>query len=120
MAPLTDPERLQAYKNALGNWAITGYIRPELTDQCYRWMRDELDAITLPELFQRMHDHVAAGGEIDEIRETRPEWSDEFEYHYDLRFFVRGKPVYIETRLCFKPPLVPDEPFILLVNVHAP
>lgn len=79
MPPLTDPERLQAYKDALSNWHYVGYIVPELTDQCYRWLREELNEVSLPQIFRLMHDHVAAGGVISEVREARPEWSDKFE-----------------------------------------
>ncbi len=42
MALLTDSLRRQAYLDALGNWSFTGYIQFELTEQCYRWIRDEL------------------------------------------------------------------------------
>lgn len=120
MAPLTDPERLQAYKNALSNWEFEGYIRHEMTGQSYLWVRRELRNIRLGDLFRLMHEYVEAGGEIDEVRETRPEWSGKYQYHYDLRFDVLGKPVYIETRLKYRPPFVPDEPTILVVSIHAP
>jgi hypothetical protein len=120
MAPLTDPERLQAYRNALSNWAFEGFMRHEMSDQSYLWIRRELRNIRLRELFRLMHEYVAAGGEIDEVRETRPEWSGEYEYHYALRFTVLGKAVYIETRLKYQPPFVPDEPTIHVVSIHAP
>ncbi len=67
-----------------------------------------------------MNQHAESGGVIDEVRETRPEWSGDYEYHYDLRLSVQGKLVYVETRLHFVPPFVPDDPSILVVNVHAP
>jgi hypothetical protein len=119
MPPLSNVERQAAYRDALGNWSYAGYIGFELTEQAYAWIRRELDGITLKELGRLMHDYVAGGGEIDEVRETRPEWSGEYLYHYDLRFEIQGQPVYIETRLKFRPPFKPDEPTILVVNVHA-
>jgi hypothetical protein len=64
-----------------------------------------------------MYEFVAAGGEIDEIKETRPEWA-EHEFHHDLRLTIQGKAVYIETRLHFREPLKPDESSILVVNIH--
>lgn len=67
-----------------------------------------------------MYEYVANGGVIDEVRETRPEWSDEFEFHYDLRLTIADCPVYIETRLYHRIPVVPDDSSILVVNVHAP
>jgi len=120
MAPLNDPERLMAYKDALSNWAFEGFVEPELSDQAYRWIRRELGRFEIKELYRLMHEYVVGGGEVDEVRETRPEWRDAYEFHYDLRFSIHGKPVYVETRLKFRPPFVPDEPTILVVNVHAP
>jgi hypothetical protein len=120
MAALTDPERLQAYKNALSNWRFEGYVRFDLNQQAHDWIRRELRNVPLKELAQLMHEYVESGGTIDEIRETREEWSDKYEYHYDLRFLIRSQPVYIETRLICRLPYVPDEPRIEVVNVHAP
>lgn len=120
MPPLTDPERLQAYKNALGNWPIGGYVDFDLTQQSHDWIRRELHNISIRDLAHWMYDYVASGGTIDEVRETRPEWSDQHEFHYDLRFVALGKAVYVETRLIFRKPFVPDEPTIKVVNVHAP
>jgi hypothetical protein len=120
MAPLTDPERLQAYKNALGNWRFEGYVGFNLRQQAHDWIRRELRNISLRELAQLMHEYVELGGTIEEVRETREEWADKHEYHYDLRFLIRSKPVYFETRLICRMPYVPDEPWIEVVNVHAP
>jgi len=116
--PLTDPDRLAAYKDALGNWAVTDYIQFDLTEEAHRWIRREL-GIALKEIGRLMHEHIAAGGEIDEVRETRPEWSDQYEFHHDLRFPMGDKAVYIETRLNWRHPLLPDESWILVVNIHA-
>jgi hypothetical protein len=120
MARLTDPERLEAYRDALKNWRFEGYIELAMPDQSYDWMREKLGNIRVQELFRLMHEYVETGGEIDEVRETRPEWASDYEYHYDLRFTVQGVPVYVETRLRYRPPFVSDEPTIIMVNVHAP
>ena len=85
MPPLTDPDRLAAYQDALGNWSVSDYIQFELTEEAHRWIRRELGDITLKDLGRRIYEHVAAGGPIDEVPETRPEWSDQYEFHYDLR-----------------------------------
>ncbi len=119
MPPLTDPERLAAYRDALGNWNVTDYIQFELTEEAHRWIRRELSNITLKEIGRLMYEHVAAGGEIDEVPETRPEWSDLYEFHHDLRLTIDDKLVYIETRLNYRLPVAPDESWILVVNVHA-
>jgi len=115
--PLTHPDRLAAYKDALGNWGVTDYIRFELPERAQRWVNLELGYVTSKELGRLMHEHVAAGGEIDEVRE-RGEY--EYEFHYDLRFTINDKAVYVETRLDYRPPFVPDEPSIIVVNIHAP
>jgi|SRR5579883_1674173 len=118
MPPLTDPDRLAAYKDALGNWDVTGYVRFELTEQSHRWIRRELSNVTLREIGRLLYEHVKLGGGIDEVRETRPEWSEEYEFHHDLRLKIGTKLVYVETRLCYRLPVVADESSILVVNVH--
>lgn len=120
MAPLTDPERLLAYKNALSNWQFGGYVNFNLTLQAHDWIRRELNNLPLRELARLIHEYVESGGTVDEVQETRDEWSGQYEYHYDLRFLVLTKPVYFETRLNCQLPFVPDEPRIEVVNVHAP
>jgi hypothetical protein len=119
VAPLTDPSRLGAYKDALGNWNFKGFIQFELTESAYNWIKRELSNTTLKEIGRLMHEYVETGGKIDEVRETRPEWSD-YEFHYDLRFSIHKQPVYIECRLNCQPPLGPDRSTILVVNIHEP
>ena len=119
MAPLTDPDRLKAYRDALSNWGFKGFIRFELTETAQRWVKREFGNIKRSEIRRLMHEYVEAGAEIDEVLETRPEWS-EHDYHYDLRFTIQGKPVYIETRLSYELPLKPDQSTIVVVNIHAP
>lgn len=118
MPPLADPDRLRAYIDALQNWRFKGFIRFELTEQSFRWIQRELEDVSLRDIKQLMHEFVAQGGEIDEVREIRAGWSDQFEFHYDLRFTIQDKPVYIETRLFYQVPVVPDSSWILVVNVH--
>ena len=118
MPILTDPNRLAAYRGALGNWGVTDYIQFELTEESHRWIRRELGSITLKDLGRLMFEHVNAGGEIDEVPETRAEWSGQYEFHHDLRLIIHDRRVYIETRLTYRLPVVADESWILVVNVH--
>lgn len=120
MPPLTNVDRLAAYVDALSNWSFTGFIQFELTEQAHRWIRRELGNVTLKELSRLMCEYVAAGGTVDEVPETRPEWTDQFDFHWDLRFEVAGKRIYVETRLHYRLPLVLDKSWILVVNVHEP
>jgi len=120
VARLTDSIRLQAYCEALSNWRFAGYVQFELSLAAFRWVSINLEGLALKELGRLMHEHVLAGGEIDEVAETRPEWRDKYAFHYDLRFVIDGQPVYLETRLNYRLPLVNDESWILVVNIHAP
>jgi len=115
---LTDPIRLAAYREALGNWAVRGYVQFDLTEEALRWVESELSNRPLIEIGRLMYEHVAAGGEVDEVKETRPEWLDH-EFHHDIRLTIRNKSVYIETRLIYREPLLADESSILVVNIHA-
>lgn len=119
MAPLTDPDRLASYKDALSNWSYEGYIQFELTETAYEWVKRELSNLSLKEIGRLMFEYVEAGGEIDEVRETRLEWSD-YEFHYDLRFSIQGNPIYIESRLNYRLPFKSDYSTILVVNIHVP
>jgi hypothetical protein len=56
----------------------------------------------------------ASGGEIDQVRETRPQWS-EHRFHYDFCLEAGGRLLYIETILVEDDP---DDPTIHVVNIH--
>ena len=120
MAPLTDPERLKAYCDAASNWQFKGFICFELSHSAHKYLRTKLEDISTKELGRLIAEFVSGGGEVDEVRETRKEWQDDYEFHYDLRFEIQGKRVYIETRLLFSPPFKPDNSSILVVNIHDP
>lgn len=120
MPPLSDPDRVAAYRDALANWRFADYIQFELNEECYRWIRRELAGITLKDVGRLMHEYVAGGGVIHEVVETREHWRDRYEFHYDLRLTIVGKPVYIETRLHMRLPVAADESWILVVNIHEP
>lgn len=74
--------------------------------------------MALKDIGRLMFEYVDAGGKIDEVPETRPEWSDLYEFHYDLRPTIHDKPVYIETRLNYRLPVAADESSITVVNIH--
>ncbi|MBI3411560.1 MAG: hypothetical protein HY040_24795 [Planctomycetes bacterium] len=56
MPPLTDPDRLAAYGDALQNWNVTDYIQFDLTEQAFRWVRREFGNISLKENGRLMHE----------------------------------------------------------------
>jgi hypothetical protein len=112
MARLTDPAMLARYQIALANWQFTGYI--EWKETARDWLVTNLGPIPLREIGRLMYVHVTAGGEIDQVTETRPEWS-EFDFHYDFRFPIAERLIYIETILRDDDS---DDPTILVVSIH--
>jgi len=115
MARLTDPEKLRCYKNALSNYKFSGYVN--FTQVAWEWLRRNLDGYTQKRFAELLLEYVEEGGEIDEVVETRPEWS-RHRYHYDLRPVVEGRRLYVETRLFCQDPSDPDDPTIYVVNIH--
>jgi hypothetical protein len=115
VARLTDPERLKCYLNALSNWRYTGYV--QLTDFAEREFKRLGLGIEVRELQRLLAEFVERGGEIDQVEETRPEWRD-WDYHYDLRLTISGRKLYVETRLLYRDANDPDDPVIIVVNIH--
>src|SRR5262245_37450797 len=112
MPPLADPRLLDCFKVILSNWNVTDYVTAK--ELALEWAGKNLKGFTLKALAKVLHDHVQAGGEIDQIREARPEYNDR-DYHYDLRVFWAGRRIYIETIL------VDDDPTDLtlhIVSIH--
>ena len=115
VAPLIDATSLKAYRNALANWPFTDFIR--WTEKALTDLRRKLEGFSAKEIGRAMHEYVEAGGEIDAVAETRPEWS-EHRFHYDLRLNIEGQPIYLETRLFFTNAADPDDPWIHVVSLH--
>jgi len=117
MPPLTDPERLQCYRNALANWSYTDFIVFE--ELAWDWLRGNLGRVSSQrDIARLLHQYVESGGEIDEQVETRALWKDFYPFHYDLRVVIGGRRIYFETCLEFKDPNDPDDPVIRVVNAH--
>jgi hypothetical protein len=112
MPPLTDPVILAAIRGVLDNWHVTDYVtwKSVVRD----WVGEYLPRHSLKDLARLMHDHVAAGGEIDQVRERRPEWNDR-DYHYDFRIPVAGRLIYLETLLIDDDP---TDPTLHIVSIH--
>jgi hypothetical protein len=61
-----------------------------------------------------MWQHVAGGGEIDQVAETREDYRNRYPYHYDFRLPIAGRLIYIET--CCDDTMM--GPTIYVVNIH--
>jgi len=112
MAPLADPQLLACFTAVLQNWHVTDYVTAK--DVALSWANQSLSGFSLKALAKLMHDHVEAGGVIDQVRETRPEWNDR-DYHYDFRLSWSGRSIYVETILVDDDP---KDPFIHVVSIH--
>ena len=70
MARLTDPVTLACYCNALANRRYNGFV--VFSRLAEEWLAKELGE-SPPHFAERLNDFVIAGGEIDQVVETRPE-----------------------------------------------
>lgn len=110
MAPLTDPDQLEQIVKALRQpRACVSWKR-----SAGEWLRTNLDGETQQSIESLMLDHVETGGEIDRQPETRPEYRDRWAYHFDFRFDVSGRLIYVETVLDDQL-IVPE---LTIVSIH--
>src|SRR5437870_5323049 len=111
MPPLEDPDLWARFKSILGNWYVTDYVTAK--EEALEWAGKNLDGFTLKTLAKEMNEHVQAGGEIDQVRETRPEWND-WPFHYDFRLAWKGRRLFIETLLVDDDP---SDPYLRIVRI---
>ena len=111
MPPLQDAELLKCFKSVLNNWNVTDYVMAK--DEALEWAGKNLPGFTLKLLAKAMNDHVLSGGEIDQVRETRPEW-DDWPFHYDFRLSWANRLLYLETILVDDDP---SDPYIRIVRI---
>jgi hypothetical protein len=97
MARLTDLALLELFREALSEWPVTGYV--VWKRRAAEWLRANLAGQTQKSVTKLMYDHLLAGGEIDQVREQYGEYADRRPYHYDFRFEIDGRRIYIETVL---------------------
>ena len=117
MAKLSDPVILGCYLNALSNWRYEGYV--VFTEIAAEWLHLNVAGCSQKRFAEMLHQFVSKdGGEIDQVVETRPEWSGHHEFHYDLRPLIEGCRLYVETRLIYTNPNDPDDPLVHIVNIH--
>jgi hypothetical protein len=117
MAKLDDPVISACYLNALSNWRYEGYV--VFTERAAEGLRLNLPGYSHKQFAEMLHRFVGEdGGEIDQVVETRPEWSCHHEFHYDLRPVIDSRRLYVETRLIYTDPDDSDDPLIHIVNIH--
>jgi hypothetical protein len=112
IARLTDPQTPAKLQHALSQWQFTGYITWKPIAR--QWLEQNLEGFTTRSVGEEMWRFSAAGGEIDEVHESRPEWSGH-RFHYDFRIDIGGRLLYIETIVVEDDP---DDPTIHVVSIH--
>ncbi|MDZ4821085.1 MAG: hypothetical protein SGJ20_19125 [Planctomycetota bacterium] len=111
MVRLKDPELLAVFQEVLSEWNIGGTIiwLPQPTE----WLDANIEGHDTKSAGKLMFEHFHRGGEIDQVRETRLDYTDN-SHHYDFRFAINGRRVYIETVLRDSP----CGPVIVVVSMH--
>jgi hypothetical protein len=112
MPPLTDPVILAQFQAVVANWNYTGYVTAK--DVALAWIADELGGLSLKDVAKAMHKFLTSGGIIDQVWETRPQWN-QWPFHYDFRFPIGGREVYLEVVLQDDDP---SDPTIHIVSIH--
>jgi hypothetical protein len=111
---MKDPAALARYRRLLIELShVTGYVQ---------WRKGALERLSrhLPNVGVRlihelMQRHAEGGGKIDQVAETRPEYTG-WKFHYDLRLPISGQRIYIETVFDDCEDL--DRCTIYVVNIH--
>jgi len=112
MASLTNPKIVAKIRHALSEWNCTGYITWKSVAR--EWVEKDLEGLTTRAIGEELFRHASAGVEIDQVQESRPEWSG-CRFHYDFRLPIEGRLLYIETVLIEDDP---DDPTIHVVSIH--
>jgi hypothetical protein len=112
MPALTDPVILVQFQKVLAEWNCTGYVTAK--EVARHWITTNLPGLNLKAIAKAMHDFLAGGGIIDQVKETRPEWNM-WPFHYDFRLTLSGRRIYIETLLHDKDA---NDPTLVIVSIH--
>jgi hypothetical protein len=98
MARLTDPELLKRYHQALSEWEYAGAI--ELIGRAAEGLRTTLEGVTADYFKENLYRFVCLeDGEIDQVKEERHPWREQWEWHFDIRPTINGVKLYVEIRL---------------------
>lgn len=113
MPPLTDPHLLAVIRRALSeNMRFSGYVTWKPRPQ--EWVRNNLTNRTTKSVAILMHEHVEAGGRINQVKEIREMWLD-YGYHFDFVLQVDDQEVYVEAVIVNDDP---EDCEIQVVNIH--
>jgi hypothetical protein len=112
VAPLKHPGLLDKFLEALKDWNCGGVI--EWKPAASEWLSKNLECLSQKAIGKLMWQHVADGGEIDQVVETREPYRDCRRFHYDFRVPITGRVIYVETLLLD----TKAGPTIYVVSIH--
>ena len=116
MARLTDPDLLARFHQTLSNWTVEGYI--ELIGRAQEGLQTSLEGVSVKEFKEALYRFVCQeNGEIDQVKEEREQWRQQWEWHYDLRLKIKGVKLYVETRLFPESFSSREEPILRVVQI---
>ena len=111
MPPLMDAKIIAKFRTAFEE-RCSGGVRWKQVPAA-EWVRKNLDGCSTQAIDCLILKHIASGGEISQVQETR-EGYRHLQYHYDFRIEIDGKRIYVETTLAD----VRMGPLVTVVNVH--
>jgi hypothetical protein len=79
------------------------------------WIRKNLNGYSQEAINCLIEEHMAIGRAIDQVPESREDYRDRFQYHYDFRIAISGRLIYVETVLIE----TRMGPIVTVVNIHA-
>ncbi len=112
MVRLEDARLIELFEEALSEWNCDGFIVWKKVPE--EWLEKEIEGYNTKSIGKLMYEYFQDGGKIDQVKETRHEYTGLYEFHFDFRFPIDGRKIYIETVL--------DEtrtgPTITVVSMH--
>ena len=113
MPRLTDPSILKQIVAALE--ASEGCDHVVWHESAQRELKRDAPRLSQRAVNKAMRE-LARAGNVDQARETRPEWMKSSDFHYDFRMKIAGYRVYVETILIND---APSHPELFVVSFHV-
>lgn len=112
MVKLSDERLLELFADALSEWSCDGFIVWKNLPR--EWLSANIPEENTKSISKLMFEYFQSGGKIDQVKENRFPYDTQHEFHFDFRFSINGKDVYIETVM----DEMPTGPTITIVNMH--
>ena len=112
MPPLRDPEIIAKFALAFEDRTSGGVQWKRVPAE---WVRKNFDGWSTKAVDDLLHEHLACGGQVDQVEEAREEYRQLHQYHYDFRIPILGRQIYVETVLTE----ANMGPIVTVVSIHV-